>query len=463
MPATQVVSRKCNHGHGVPGRVRRGPAQGISQAPWGHASLVFQHNPQSGYVLRGIILLAALCAVIPQAPAAEAPPVRIKDIATVSGTAGQTVMGYGLVVGLEGTGDSQKSGVTARALANMLEHFDLKIDAGELATENVAAVVVTTTLPASAREGDKTDVTVASVGDASSLYGAVLLPTPLRGNDSDVYALARGPVSIGSVSAKGGGQKVQRSHPVAARIVDGATIVQAIPPSLDADRVHFTLRQPDFTTATRIGEAINTYLEADAARAVAAGAIEVAVPADRREDLVAFIADLESLKVVGDTPARVVVNERTGTIIIGGDVRILPVAIAHGNLTITVTRRLDVSQPPPFSGGTTVLAPNTTVESSSDAGAADEAPVETSGDASPPAAKPRGATAPLPGPRTVVTPRTELTVTEDEASLVEVKPQTQLSDLVEALNSLGVKPRDMMAILQALKAANALQAELVLL
>lgn len=401
--------------------------------------------------LTALAFALTLCGLTP-AGAVPSTPVRIKDIASVSGIAGQPLMGYGLVVGLEGTGDSAKSAITARALSNMFEHLDLKVDARELSTENVAAVMVTATLPATAMPGDKLDVTVASVGDASSLYGAILLPTALKGNDEDAYAIARGPVSIGGLSASGGGQKVQKAHPVAARVVDGATVLKAVPPPGGSELVHYSLRQADFTTAQRICEAINTHFASPIARPLAAESVEVRLPEERRKDVVAFIAEVEAITVVGDAAARVVVNERTGTVIIGGDVRILPVAIAHGSLTISISRRYEVSQPPPLSGGTTVLRGE-----AADAGATlpPDAPASPADEPTTPGG--------LPGARTVVVPSTELDVKEAEGSLVEFQPQTRLSDLVEALNSLGVKPRDLMAILQALKAANALQAELVLM
>jgi flagellar P-ring protein precursor FlgI len=395
--------------------------------------------------------------------AVEAPPVRIKDIATVSGSAGQRLLGYGLVVGLEGTGDSTKSMVTAQALANMLEHFDLKVSAADLTTKNAAAVIVTALLPAVAREGDRLDLTIASVGDATSLYGGVLLPTPLRANDGEVYAIAQGPISIGGFNAGGGGQSVQRNHPVAGQAPGGGTVVKAIAPATTTDRVYFMLRDPDYTTAVRVSEAINRELGAAAARAVGAECVEVQVPPDRRGEVVGFVAQLENLQVSGDTAARVVVNERTGTIIIGGDVRILPVAVAHGSLTITVTNEWQVSQPGPFTGGTTVLEGGTSSEpGKSPGGPASPSPVP--GGAKPPAGGTRPTeVAPLPGARTVVTPKTTVTAEEPTASLVTIPPQTRLRDLVDALNALGVKPRDLIAILQALRAANALQAELVLM
>lgn len=404
-------------------------------------------------------LLLVMVAAAGDAPlvAQSPPPVRIKDVATVAGTGGQKVMGYGLVVGLEGTGDSARSILTARSLGNMLEHFDLKVLPGDLSTKNVAAVIVTASLPATARQGDTVDVTLASVGDATSIYGGVLLPTPLRGNDNQVYMLAQGCVSIGGMNTSAGGEKVQKNHPLTGRIPAGGLVMQDMPPALAAECLYLTLRQPDFTTAFRIAEAISKMPDKPTARAVAAESVEVRVPPERRADVVGFIAQMESLPVVSDVAARVVVNERTGTVIIGGEVRILPVAIAHGSLKVTVSRKVEVSQPPPFSGGTTVLGGAGPTPPPAPPGAADPGSTVES-------APRRGPTVPeLPGARTVVVPKTQLKAEEEDTRLMELQSQTQLSDLIAALNALGVKPRDLIAILQALRAANALQAELVVM
>jgi flagellar P-ring protein precursor FlgI len=402
--------------------------------------------------------------------AVEAPPVRIKDIASVSGSAGQKLLGYGLLVGLEGTGDSTKSIVTAQALANMLEHFDLKVSTTDLTTKNAAAVIVTATLPDVARVGDKVDLTIASMGDATSLYGGILLPTSLLADDGEVYVIALGPISIGGFNVSGGGgQSVQRNHPVAGKAPGAGTVVKSVAPAAEAERIYFTLHDPDYTTALRVSEAINKQLGTAGARAVGAECVEVQIPQERRGDVVAFIAGLECLQVSGDTAARVVVNERTGTIIIGGDVRILPVAVAHGSLTVTITNDWEVSQPGPLTGGTTVVegASKTGAPKAEEGGATQGKTAEAS--AAPKGGKPGAdATKPtevagLPGARTVVTPKTNVNVEEAPSALMSIPPQTRLRDLVDALNALGVKPRDLIAILQALRAANALQAELVLM
>jgi len=471
---------------------------------------------QTNFLCAALIVASLLVGGVAQA--VQSSQVRIKDIASVSGASGQKVMGYGLVVGLNGTGDSKKSVVTQQAMANMLEHFDLKVATTDLTIENVAAVMVTATLPAAARSGDRIDVTVASMGDATSIYGGILLPTPMLANDGDVYVIAQGAISIGGFSASSGGQKAEKGHPVAGVAVNSGDVIKTVPPSLAPELVSLTLRQPDFTTATRVAEAINTKLGASAAKAVAAESVEVSVPEGRQADIVGFISEIEGLSVVGDTPARVVVNERTGTVIIGGDVRIMPVAIAHGSLTITVKSGYDVSQPAPFSGGTTIVRPEVSLQGGAEGAAPAQAPAtEAKAEAKPaapraslkPAADTKSAQgggaksaekpgavkgaqkpataepataaegtaqagaeveaahrppAPQPGgAQTVVTPRTELDVEEQPASLIEIPTQTRLGDLVDALNSLGVKPRDLIAILEALRTANALQAELVLM
>ncbi|MEN6347305.1 MAG: flagellar basal body P-ring protein FlgI [Armatimonadia bacterium] len=430
----------------------------------GYASGKARHPRQTA--LRAVFVLSLLAGLLPQTgQAVPSTAVRLKDIATLVGTTGQKLMGYGLVVGLDGTGDSTQSVLTAQALANMLEHFDLRLQPSEVTTENVAAVMVTAALPAVAREGDRLDLTVASVGDAKSLYGGILLPTPLRGDDGNVYALGQGAVSIGGMNAKAGGQSVQKNHALTGQAPAAGTVIKAVQGTPTTDRLQFSLRDPDFTTASRVAQAINAQLGTKGARPVGPECVEVAVPQERRGDVVGLIAELESLSVVGDTAARVVVNERTGTIIIGGDVRILPVAVAHGGLTITVSSGFEVSQPPPFSGSTTVLESAAGKGPTEDAAAtpAEVAPKPTGSTGVASAAKPPTTTPDLPGARTVVTPRTDLKVEEPASSLVELHPQTRLSDLVEALNGLGVKPRDLVAILQALKTAGALQAELVLM
>jgi len=343
---------------------------------------------------------------------------RIKDLVTVVGTSPQPLMGYGLVVGLEGSGDTDSTIFTAQSLANMLEQLGVKVDLARVEVENVAAVVVTADLPAFAAQDSTMDATVSSLGDAKSLQGGILLPTPLRAGDGQIYAIAQGPVSLGGFSAGGRGANVTKNHPVVGRIPNGSRIIRAVSRQLQQSRrLTLALQQPDFTTAARIAEQINTELTPGTAQAVNAAIIEVNLGNKAPAEIVEFITSIEKLQVQPDELARVVLNERTGTVVIGQKVRILPVAIAHGNLTIQVHRQWQVSQPLPFS--------------------------ET------------GAT--------VVVPEEQTRVVEEAAALMQVEAQTSLEDLVTALNALGVSPRDLIAIIQALKQAGALQAELVVM
>ena len=361
---------------------------------------------------------------------------RVKDIAAVAGTGKHKLVGYGLVTGLDGSGDSDRAAISARALANMLNQFGMTIEPKDFQVRNVAAVIVTAELLPLTQVGATLDVTVSSIGDAQSLQGGILLATPLKGADGSVYALAQGAISIGGFNASGGLDKVQKNHPTVGRVPGGASAT-AMPPAdgTAADAITLTLYQPDFTTARNLAAIINEAFGGGAragtgiadggetAVAVNAGSVTVRVPEASRRDLVGFISRLECLPVEADAPARVVINERTGTVVIGARVRISPVAISHGSLTIEIKGELQVSQP---------TAPV----------------VQTGGNG---------------GGQTVVVPNKELQVKEGGGRLIGISPQATLQDLVAALNALGVKPRDLIAILQALKEAGALQAELVVL
>ncbi len=347
--------------------------------------------------------------------AAQAPEVRIKDIARLSGVRANQLFGYGLVVGLAGTGDSSGAFFTVQSVANMLNRLGVVVPPARLRVRNVAAVMVTAELPPFAREGDRVDVTLSSLGDARSLVGGVLLQTPLQAADGNVYAVAQGPVTVGGAGEQAGGSKAQINHLTVGRIPGGAIVERALPGSAtEVSVVTLVLLQPDFSTATRVAEAVNRALGGSPATAVDASRVDVAVPPDYPGGLAAFVARLESVSVRPDAPARVVVNERTGTVVIGGAVRLLPVVIAHGNLRIEVRAEPQVSQPPPFSPG-----------------------------------------------QTQVVPRTQVTVTPEPGALVPLPGTNSVQDLARALNALGVTPRDLIAILQALRAAGALQGELV--
>jgi flagellar P-ring protein precursor FlgI len=366
---------------------------------------------------RGILvpLLAAVLAALAVTPAAA--QVRVKDVARVQGVRENSLYGYGLVIGLNGTGDKSRSNpFTPQAIVSMLQRLGITVPVDRLDGKNVAAVIVTAKMPPFARPGAELDITVSSLGDATTLQGGTLLLTPLQGADGHVYALAQGPLSVGGFAASGaGGDTVQKNHPTVGRVPGGAIVEREIPMVLDPAGLTFTLLQPDFTTAVRLARAINDASAAEIARAVDGSTVLVRVPPSEQPRLVEFIARLESARLTVDTPARVVINERTGTIIMGNQLRISTVAVSHGNLSIHISEEKQVSQPPPFA--------------------------------------PKGAT-------TVVVPKSEVTVREDKNQLAVVPEGASIGDVVQALNALGVTPRDLIAIMQAIRQAGALMAEL---
>ena len=349
------------------------------------------------------------------APTAWAAP-RIKDVADFEGVRENQLVGYGLVVGLAGTGDSlRNSPFTRQSLASMLERLGVNASSGNLNTRNVAAVMVTANLPPFASQGSRIDVTVSALGDARSLAGGQLLVTPLMGADQQVYAVAQGPLAIGGFSAGGqSGSTVTRGVPTAGRIASGGMVEREIPFDIAAQsELRLALRNPDFTTAQRIAAAINTAVGADAARAINPGTVALRRPASFAGDMVSLVGRIESLEVQVDSPARIVIDESSGIVVMGENVRVSTVAIAQGNLTISVQEDPFVSQPAPFSRG-----------------------------------------------ETVVVPQTGIAVEEEDGGLVMVPGGVPLRQLVNGLNALGVSPRDMISILQALKAAGAIQAEI---
>jgi len=358
-----------------------------------------------------IATMLAVCFVA----AAAGGGVRVKDIARVEGARSNQLMGYGLVVGLDGTGDSKQAVFTPQAVANMLLEYGINVPGALIRVKNVAAVMVSAELPPFAKPGDRLDVTVSSIGDARSLQGGTVLQTPLQGADGRVYAVAQGPVSIGGFVAAAGGTQVQKNHPTVGRIPAGALVEASVPATLDRGGVvSVSLSQADFATAARIAVAVNESLGQPVASAPDAGTVLVRIPADREPDLVGFIADIGQVRVQPDVVAKVIINERTGTVIIGGNVTISPVAVSHGGLTVEITQELQVSQPAP-------LAPKTG--------------------------------------QTVVVPQNEVLAHEQEGALRPVAGRT-VQELVRSLNAIKVTPRDMIAILQAIKEAGALQAEL---
>lgn len=362
-----------------------------------------------------IIFLLAIAACLLGGPARAA---RIKDLTMVEGSRDNQLVGYGLVVGLAGDGDSNAI-TTLRTIGNALQRYGLTLPADQIKSKNAAAVMITADIAAFLKPGSRIDVTVASLGDAKSLQGGVLLQTPLVGADGRVYAVAQGAISVGGFlggSGGPGGATVQKNHPTVGLISNGAIVEREIPSSISVNGV-FTLQlqAPDFTSAARMARAINAYYP-DAASARDAATVTVKLPASYTGREVAFISDLGSIDVNPDTPARIVINERTGTIIATTTVRISQVAISHGSLTITVTQNLAVSQPNSFNN---------------------------SG-------------------QTTVTPSTQTGVVETKGRFIVFNEAPTVDRLAAALNALGVSTREMMSIFQTLKRSGALQAELII-
>lgn len=361
-----------------------------------------------------VLLLTALLLALPHHAAASS--ARIKDVVDVEGVRDNMLIGYGLVVGLNGTGDSlNNSPFTEQSLVGMLERMGVNTRGTNLRTKNVAAVMVTATLPPYAAQGTRIDVTVSAMGDSKSLLGGTLLVTPLLGADGEVYAVGQGPIAVSGFSAQGQGASVTRGVPTAGRISSGAIVEREIQFSLaELPVLRLSLRNPDFTTAQRVATAINMQLRGNRAQATDPSSILLTVPESRRGDIVGLITEIEQLRITPDQVARVVVDEKSGVIVMGENVRISTVAIAQGNLTIRVTETPQVSQPGPFSQG-----------------------------------------------ETAVVPRTDIQVDEQSNNrLAMMNAGVTLQELVQSLNALGVGPRDMIAILQSIKAAGALQAEI---
>ncbi len=357
-------------------------------------------------------MLATVMVWIPNADA-----VRIKDITDIKGVRSNQLVGYGLVVGLEGTGDSDDSLFTIQSLASLLEKMGVTVQTTDIEdVENVAAVMVTADLPPFATLGSRIDVLVSSIGDAENLQGGTLLFTPLKAANGKVYAVAQGPVSTGGFAVSGNsGDQVQKNFPTVGRVVGGALVENELPSNFNQkNTLTLALKDPDFTTATRVAQAINRAFYRQLARTENAGAIQVTVPENYRGNTVQFVTMIEGLGVTPDMKSKVVVNERTGTVIMGENVRIATIAIAHGNLSIQINESQDVSQPQPFSRGG----------------------------------------------QTVVTPESEIVVQEGKNPIFLVESGVSIGEVVKALNALGVSPRDLIAIFQALRAAGALQAEL---
>jgi flagellar P-ring protein FlgI len=390
--------------------------------------------------------LAGLLLLLSAAPASALS--RIKDIVDFEGVRDNMLVGYGLVVGLNGTGDSLNNAIfTRESLIGMLERLGVNARDTALRTANVAAVMVTATLPPFSRQGGRIDVQVSALGDAKSLMGGTLLVTPMLGADGEVYAVAQGSVATGGVAARGQAASITKGVPTSGRVASGAIVEREVGFDLaKLKTVNLTLRNPDFTTARRVAEVIDSYLKAPAAKPIDPSTVTLSMPAGFTGDLVALLTDIEQLRVEPDQVARVVIDEANGVIVMGESVRISTVAVAQGNLTVRITETPQVSQPNPF-------AP---------AGQ----PVTPPAGGGPPAAPGQEGVqfAPGGGGATVVVPRTKIDVDEQSDRRMAVLPAgVTLQELVASLNALGVGPRDMISILQAIKTAGALQAEIELM
>ena len=341
--------------------------------------------------------------------------IRLKDVASFKGVRSNQLLGNGLVVGLNGTGDGTNVDFNTQELANMLSNLGLNVDRTKVKVKNIAAVAVTAILPPFARVGTRIDVLVSSMGDAKSLQGGTLVFTPLKGADGQVYALAQGPVSVGGFAASGeAGGGVTKNHPTAGRIANGASVEREITFDFAGkDDIIMALNDSDFTTANRAVMAINKYLRGSYAVSKDGGTIAIKLPPAFKEKMVPMLASLENLEIATDTVAKVIIDERNGTVVMGENVRLSTVAIAHGNLMIQIKERPRISQPLPFSKGTTAVVPDTSI-----------------------------------------------TVKEGADRLMVLPEGINIGQVVQALNAIGVTPRDLIAILQAIKAAGALQAEL---
>ena len=368
--------------------------------------------------MRTTVIAGALCFCLASSAPLHGNGARLKDVVSLQGTTAAPLIGYGLVVGLNKTGDKKQTIFAGQTLVNMLAQFGVAVPADQMKVENIAAVLVTSEMPAFGRVGVRVDVTASSIGDARSLQGGMLLATPLRNAAGQVVAMAQGPLSVGGFGGGGASSSVAVNHLTVGRVPNGAVIqVANANASLNADALTFMLRDPDFSTATRIATAINLELKSNVAKAMDSGSVSVKVPAEYKDTIPTLMARLEPISVEIDAIARVVINERTGTVVVGGDVKIGPAAVAHGNLSVRISTKFEVSQPNALSTGG----------------------------------------------QTAVVPQEQLDVREGAAKLIQLEEGTTLEAVTRALNSLGATPRDIIAIMQALKAAGALRAEIVIL
>jgi len=362
-----------------------------------------------------LVLLCAGAAFAADQPYRVSATSRIKDLASIEGVRQNQLIGYGLVVGLNGTGDTLNNiPFTKQSLQAMLERLGVNIRGQTIRTGNVAAVMVTANLPAFGTQGTRIDITVSALGDSKSLQGGTLLVTPLLGADGNVYAVGQGSVAINGFAAEGEAAKITRGVPTVGRIANGAIIEREIDFALNRlNQVRLSLRNADFTTAKRIAAAINDFIGGSTAEPLDSSTVQINVPKQYAGNVVSLLTEIEQLQIEPDLPAKIVIDERSGIIVMGRDVRVSTVAVAQGNLTVTISETPQVSQPAPFSRG-----------------------------------------------QTRVVPRTRIGVQEDGKKFAVVREGVSLQQLVDGLNALGIGPRDLIAILQAIKAAGAIQAEI---
>lgn len=365
-------------------------------------------------ILLAVIFLVFMVLISSSLYAANDPEVEIGNITRLKGQRVNQLLGYGVVVGLNGSGDSSRSQATLQSVANMLQNFGVNVTDNQVASQNIAAVMVTAELPPVAHNGDQLDITVSSIGDADSLQGGTLLLTPLQAPNGDIYASAQGPLSIGGYSVGGGSNSEQQNHPTVGRIPGGALVEKEINSSLDGDQLTYILANPSFKTASQISSTINNKFGAGTARALNASTINISKPENFNYGMVNFIAEVNSLKVTPAVEAKVVIDERTGTVVFSHNVHISTVAVAHGNLSVSISTQEEVSQPAPFSEG-----------------------------------------------ETTVTEDVEIEVDQgQEGNMLIVSQENTIEDLVTALNAIGATPRDIISIIQKIDAAGALHAEL---
>lgn len=344
--------------------------------------------------------------------------VRVKDVARIEGVEETKLIGYGLVVGLDGTGDGSRTMFTVHSIVNMLRNLGIYVPNAKLRVKNVAAVMVTGNLPPFTKKGGHIDVTVSSIGDANSLEGGMLLMTPLQDENGDIYAMAQGALSVGGYSvAKAKSTVRKKNHPLSGEIPSGGIVKKEVMGNeLDGRKVSVSLNAPDFTSAVEMAKAINSKLNIDSARTLDGATVEIPVPEQYRDDLMAFISAVELVEFLPSRSAKVIINEKTGTVVAGANVKIEEVAVSHGAITVTVQKSTQVSQPQPFSQGTTQA-------------------VQTA----------------------------QVSVEEEKPEMVVLNKSANVGDLAKALNNIGVTPRDIICIFQAIKKAGALNADLVVM